>query len=74
MRNNMMQLDKSFISEIHIIDTAIDLLFGGQSIAKCRSFILSEYEIDVHKLDELLERANRKARQCDTEMHGSVRF
>lgn len=74
MRNNVRQVDKSCISEIQIIDAAIDLLFSGQSIPKCGSFILSEYEVDVNILDELLERAQGEVRQCKAEMYQGIKF
>lgn len=66
--------DKPRISKLEIIDVAIDFLFDGRSMSKCRGHLLSEYDITADDLGPLLEKAQRAVREFEVEFGTRLRF
>jgi hypothetical protein len=70
----MIDLHKPYVSETEIVDIATECLLGGLSTSECRSYLLSEYNVNTDDLPRLLEAAQREVHEYEVEFCASVRF
>jgi hypothetical protein len=70
----MIDLNKACVSELEIINIAIEFLIDGRPMSECRGHLLSEYDVDADGLGRLLERAQREVRACEVEFGTRLRF
>jgi hypothetical protein len=74
MKSCMIDLNKPCISDIEIVDIAIEFLFDGRPMSECRGHLLSEYDLNADDLGRLLEKAQREVRACEMEFGTRLRF
>lgn len=74
MNGCAIDLDKPCVSEIEIVDIAVEFLFDGRSMSECRGHLLSEYDVNSDDLCGLLEKAQREVRACEVEFGARLRF
>jgi hypothetical protein len=74
MKSCMTDSIKVCISEAKIVNIAVEFLSDGRSMAECRGYLLSEYDVNADDLSRLLERAQREVRECEVEFGSRVRF
>jgi hypothetical protein len=74
MKSCMIDLNKPCVSEMEIVDIAIDFLFDGRPMSECRGYLLSEYNVNAGDLCLLLERAQREVRDFEMEFGTRLRF
>ncbi len=67
-------VDKPWVSEIDIVDIAVEFLFEGRPMSECRGHLLSEYDVNANDLGRLLEKAQREVRACEVEFNTRLRF
>jgi hypothetical protein len=74
MNTYMIDSNKAGVSELEIIDIAIEFLFDGRPISESRGHLLSEYDVNADDLGRLLEKARSEVQACEAEFGSHVRF
>jgi hypothetical protein len=74
MNTCMIDSNKACVSELEIIDIAIEFLFDGRPMSECRGHLLSEYAVNADDLGSLLEKAQREVQAFEVEFGSHVRF
>jgi hypothetical protein len=74
MNGCAVDLDKPWVSEIEIVDIAVEFLFEGRLMSECRGHLLSEYDVNANDLGRLLEKAQSQVRACEVEFGTRLRF
>lgn len=74
MNGCMIDLNKPCVSELEIIDIAVEFLLEGRPMGDCRGHLLSEFDVDADDVDRLLEKAQREVRACEAEFGSRLVF
>ena len=74
MNGCLIDLDKPSVSEIEIVDIAVEFLSEGRPMSECRGHLLSEYDVNANDLGRLLEKAQREVWACELELGARIRF
>jgi hypothetical protein len=74
MNGCVIDLGKPCVSELEIVDIAVEFLFEGRPMSECRGHLLSEYDVNADDLGRLLEKAQREVRACEVEFDTRLRF
>jgi hypothetical protein len=70
----MIDLNRTYASETEILNIAVEFLSDGRSMAECRGYLMSEYDVNADGLDRLLEKARSEVRACEVEFNTRLRF